>query len=339
MLNIIQRICWNSKDWRMPTGSTHEKGFPDQHGYGHEEWNFNLEDSLDGYIFPYTYSVPQEKNLKSSDGKFTIGFFTQHPASKRWMLVGFHHDAEIIDEDEYQKIISHFDENGVFSRRARELHTASSQFETEEQALIQVRDAFIKKWIRAKCRIDNVEYLESPFFIEKPSNHRFTKFTYVDSFPVPSKQFKVNSTPTALAEDGYLRETEKNFKEIIPRHNRLSNTFCKWLRSNKITPIQEQNFIDVLFSINKASFIAELKITYGTSTKKAIRESIGQLFEYNLYPGRELHDKWLIVLDALPSKKDKQYIDNINKVYNTKIALVWQTENKFVFYPDSAIDL
>ena len=323
----------------MPTGSTHEKGFPDQHGYGHEEWNFNLEDSFDGYIFPYTYSIPQEKYLKDSDGKFTIGFFAQHPSSKRWMLVGFHHDAEIVDENEYQKIISHFDESGIFSRRARELHTASSQFNSEKQALKQVRSGFIKQWIKTKCRIENVEYLENPIFIEKPSNHRFAKFTYVDSFPAPSKQFKANSTPTVLAEDGYLRETEKNLKEIIPRHNKLSNAFCKWLRSNNINPVQEKNFIDVLFSTNKASYIAELKITYGTSTKKAIRESIGQLFEYNLYPGRELHEKWLIVLDVSPSTKDKQYIDNLNKMYKTKIALGWQAENKFIFYPDSASGL
>ena len=252
----------------MPTGSTHEKGFPHQHGYGHEEWNFNLEDSFNGYIFPYIYSIPQEKHLKESDGKFTIGFFAQHPSSKRWMLVGFHHDAEIIGENEYQKIISHFEESGVFSRRARELHAASSQFNTEKEALKQVRNVFIKPSIKAKCRVENVEYLENPVFIEKPTNHRFKTFTYEDSFPIPSKQFEVGTTPTVLAEDGYLRETEKNLQEITPRHNKLSNAFCKWLKSNKINPAQEKDFIDVLFSANKTSYIAELKITYGTSTKK-----------------------------------------------------------------------
>ena len=113
MLNVLQRICWNSKDWRMPAGASDENGFPSQYGYGHEEWNFNTEDNYGGYIFPYTYSIPQEKYLKKLNGKFTIGFFTKHPLSKSWLLIGYHHDVEIIRDEEYSKIIEHFDNNDV----------------------------------------------------------------------------------------------------------------------------------------------------------------------------------------------------------------------------------
>jgi len=44
MTAILQRVCWNTRGWTMPSGSTQERGFPGENGFGHEEWNFQTAD-------------------------------------------------------------------------------------------------------------------------------------------------------------------------------------------------------------------------------------------------------------------------------------------------------
>ncbi|MCD6273251.1 MAG: hypothetical protein J7K30_10530 [Deltaproteobacteria bacterium] len=340
MLKIMQRMCWNTRGWKLPSGSTYEGGFPGEQGYGHEEWNFQLADKFQENIFPYTYQIPQEKKLEENDGKFSIGFFSRHPETKEWLMVGIHHDAEIISDEEYSEIIKFFDGNGVFKRRANELFAASETFKNYKAALKEVYNGFKKKWIRVKCNVENVEYFTNPILIPKPSSHRFTRFSYVEKFPVSlESQIIDEQKPSALAEDGYYRESSFSLKTIIPKHNILSNKFCNWLKSQKIDPIQEENYVDVIFEFNGNKFIAELKIVYGSSTTKAIRESIGQLLEYNHYPSRTAKDKWLIVLDEKPSESDLIYIDNIRNKYNFPLCLGWENNGEFELYPFKIRDL
>lgn len=179
----MQRICWNTRGWKLPSGSTYEGGFPGEKGFGHEEWNFQLSDEYNGYIFPYTYKTPQTKKLNDNNGKFSIGFFSIHPETKESIIIGIHHDAELITEDEYSSIINYFEDKKLFDRRANELLVACNSFENYDAALEEVRDGFRKKWIRVKCKVTNVEQLSIPIIIPKPASHRFTRFSYVDDFP------------------------------------------------------------------------------------------------------------------------------------------------------------
>lgn len=144
---------------------------------------------------------------------------------------------------------------------------------------------------------------------------------------------RVDHFHSALAEDGYFRESPEKFQEIILKHNILSNEFSKWLKNNGINCAQEENFIDVLFKHNQKNYIAELKIVYGVSTTKSIREAFGQLLEYNFYKGRFENDEWMIILDRKPVKDDKKYIDVLKEKLNFPIRLGWSTKKSFKFYP------
>lgn len=335
MLRLMQRVCWNTRGWQMPSGSTTEKGFPGENGFGHEEWNFQLTDAWNGYIFPYTYLVPQNKILDDNNGTFDIGFFSRHQEQNKWILIGIHHNAQLIEADEYPEIIDSFSEREILARRADELLSATARFKTYRDALKEVTDAFRKPFIRVKSPVSHIEIFQPPIPIEKPSNHRFKSFTYVDRFPGPTiKSHDAKRSPSALAEDGYYRESSSNLKRIIPKHNILSNTFCRWLTDRGIKAKQEENYIDIFFELGDESYIAELKITYGVGTTKAIRESLGQLLEYNHYPGRYVKGKWLIVLDQDPMDTDFEYIDNLRKERYLPLFLGWQAGTDFQFYPE-----
>ena len=334
MLRLMQRVCWNTRGWQLPTGATNEKGFPSENGFGHEEWNFQLADTWNGHIFPYTYLVPQQQILLKNNGKFDIGFFSRHQEQNEWIFIGIHHNAQLIDDDEYPQILNSFSDRGILARRADELSSASPNFESYSKALREVTDAFKKRYVRVKSPVANIEIFPQPIPMQKPSNHRFKSFTYVDNFPLTNtKSRDLKKEPSALAEDGYYRESQRNLKIILPKHNKLSNCFCSWLATKGINAKQEENYIDILFEANRENYIAELKIVYGVGTTKAIRESLGQLFEYNYYPGRNIKKNWLVVLDQKPMDGDFKYIDNLRSARNLPILVGWQVESEFCFYP------
>ena len=148
--------------------------------------------------------------------------------------------------------------------------------------------------------------------------HHFARFIYLKGSFAPSatsgKAPKVQSEQTVakapLAEDAYYRESTAKLKIIVPRHNALSNDFCKWLKKQHcVDAIQERQRVDVRFDLKNKKVLAELKVSYGVGTTKSIREALGQLLEYNYYPGRRAADAWLNFLDDEPSDQDRQFVE------------------------------
>jgi hypothetical protein len=137
-----------------------------------------------------------------------------------------------------------------------------------------------------------------------------------------------------LLEEAYYRESPARLKIIIPRHNKLSNAFTKWLKKEHTTDaIQEHNRIDIHFKMMKQMVLAELKICFGVGTTRSIREALGQLLEYNHYPKRQAADVWLIILDEEPSNDDRQFIDRLREKKSLPLTIGWASHRGFSFHP------
>lgn len=46
---VLKPIIWNENNYLGPSGSTKSKGYPEEHGYGHEEWNGRPDWIWDGW--------------------------------------------------------------------------------------------------------------------------------------------------------------------------------------------------------------------------------------------------------------------------------------------------
>ena len=137
---------------------------------------------------------------------------------------------------------------------------------------------------------------------------------------------------SALAEDGYYRESPQSLKFIVKRHNKLSNDFCQWLNRAGYQEIsQENHHVDMSFKRSGKLYLAELKVCYGTGSTKAIREALGQLLEYNYYPGRSLTDYWVIVLDEHPTSDDVSFIRKLKHALGIPLYLGWEITDEFEF--------
>lgn len=142
----------------------------------------------------------------------------------------------------------------------------------------------------------------------------------------------------SLIEDAYYRESKAVLKVIVPRHNRLSNDFVRWLKAEHgISAFQEQDRIDIQFNLRGRSHVAELKVCFGVDARRSIREALGQLFEYNHYPKRRCAEVWLIVLDEPPSADDRMFVENLQNNRGLPVTIGWQVQEGFRFagsWPD-----
>ena len=171
-------------------------------------------------------------------------------------------------------------------------------------------------------------------------NHRFKSFTYLHAGPLAKiktrrqvrKALKFNSREQS--EESYTRSSAAAQRVIIPRHRKLSNGFCRWLHTyHQARAITERSFVDVRFVIHGRDVLAELKICHGISPRKAIRESLGQLMEYNYYRGRVSAQEWLVVLDERPTENDRHFVSALRDQRGLPLFLGWRIGAGFKFFP------
>lgn len=149
-----------------------------------------------------------------------------------------------------------------------------------------------------------------------------------------SKVPPVSPESDALRTESYVRAGAAAMRIIERRHNALSNQFAEWLLAKYgIKAAQERGQIDIQFRRGNVEVLAELKICYGSSSRHAVREALGQLLEYNYYPSRKPTQEWLIVLDVEPEESDLVFISLLRKQLSLPICLGWQCENDFSFSP------
>ena len=341
MIAMLQRVCWNSSGWRLPTGSSSEGGHPRQMGFGHEEWNFQADDAFDGNVYGHL-PHPSEQARRKSEGHFQIAFWAFHPEAREKLLVGYYHDATLPTPGDYKRLDAYFRDQGIYERRANELLAAVPSLGVN-RAREEVTCAVVKHWLSFKCPVDKVEalsdYVALPDKVQgKSIGMRFGRSTHVSKIPsieelkeiTAEEHTRTERRTTPLAEDGYYREFGARLKYILPRHNILSNQFSAWLRRKRYTDVrQEKAGVDIEFISGSDLCRAELKVCYGVGTTKAIREALGQLLEYNYYGNRESAKWWFIILDQQPSSNDKSYVANLRTKLGLPLVLGWREEEAF----------
>jgi hypothetical protein len=336
MQSLLQKICWNLDGWRRPSGVPQDKGNPGKHGWGNEEWNFRTEDAVNGYVYGFLQYRPSNSVQKKANNEYEIGFWTINPQTKQRWLVGFYHNAAMVSERDRLVLDREFKRRGIYDRRIEEMREALPN-RSVAKISSDIFKSVAKGWINFKCKISDVEVLsiQTPMprklFGKHVSEHYKTATLLakpIDVSKLTKAAAKSNHVPgtfnSPLAEDGYLRLTPESSARIIPRHNILSNHFATWLKGRFTDIAQEKGRVDVEFRDGDKLCRAELKVCGGIEPRKAIREALGQLLEYNFYGGRTLADEWFIVLDQAPSPEDLMYLGRLVRELSMPIRLCWQ---------------
>jgi hypothetical protein len=136
----------------------------------------------------------------------------------------------------------------------------------------------------------------------------------------------------SLAEISYIRATPALLRIVQPRHKRLANQFARWLRAQGFEEVRfEQDQIDVTFSRGSTDYMSEIKVVYGVSAAKSIREAMGQVMEYNFYGSRQPYDEWLVLLDTRPAVDDTEYVRRLSSELDLPLNVGWRKKSGFHF--------
>ena len=97
MIYLFQRVVQNHFQWTRPSpgrlGPSGEGEYVKSNGYGFEDWNFNKNLLIDGYIYGY---LPYQPTETKRGEIFKIAFSTY--TNQQWYLVGFYIDCKFVNE-------------------------------------------------------------------------------------------------------------------------------------------------------------------------------------------------------------------------------------------------
>lgn len=137
-----------------------------------------------------------------------------------------------------------------------------------------------------------------------------------------------------LQDWAYTRYTTADIRVIQRRHVQLCNQFTKWLVQTRNTGYRvERRNIDLSFTDNGLRYLVEFKIAYSGDAKPAIREALGQILEYNHYPPRIAHDRWILVTDCRPNESDFLFLRRLRS-FGLPLSFGWPENRHFEFSED-----
>jgi hypothetical protein len=340
----IARLTWNTNDWLMPSGTIGKSKDQDTHegkfGFGHEEWLFNTEKLIDGYH--YGFLEPVNKHFDTYSGKaYDTWLYTIEDVGKKRnrYVVGYIKELEVLTKKQARDAYKEYKHNGWLNEMKLQLKDVDADV-----------DEFTK-WKDEK--ILNVRFLPENLSIEEDFIHaqqiadseglsRYTFAEYKDSylceetiekvqkdnFSFKSQKRTDSDVTSSKTKKGKYRREAKNV-EVIYQHNEISKKLTEQLREiygwENVTPEHAagygRNSIDIAVRRDKGLIFYEIK-TYN-SLMSCIREAIGQLIEYSMWPDQQKAEE-LIIVSPFYGKigKVSTYMKHIRKIYN--IPLYYQ---------------
>lgn len=315
--NKIARICWNTKNWKIPSGpegkSTSIGSYEYENGFGHEEWLFNKSRIVDGYHYSF-FEPLRLKSYKHINKTYNLSLFTINSLNKKYLVVEIT-NIECISGDESKRVFEIYKRNGWLDQMKNEVKLVGGKWEsiiaTNPEIFFNVRFKFANVFPAEEL----IEISEEDISI---TTHCFKL--------LPKKQpLTLLTDDENENDDGNEKNTNKRKKvfnvecEYDPYHDMMQNALVKLLRASGEYKrvIIEKGRVDIKAETkNKNWHYFELKTD---NPKLSIRKALGQVMEYAYFPDLEKATKLIIVADAEPDPDTIKYLDFIRKKFNLPV--------------------
>jgi len=329
-LDKVARICYNTYGWIKPSGpegksknlETHES----KYGFGHEEWLFDFSKLINGYH--YGFLEPIFKYPYTYVGKvFNVHLITIDSESKKRYWVGEIQELEVIDLQENQRIKKEYQKRGWYG-----------ELEYQLKAL-KIDPSLLGEWtgndwlFNVKFKPEN--YKSDTLIEVDPKDKAIssTRYTLINLSKLPSEISEWEdaqgsfgppqiSDPKPNFNQTSIRTSVPRISEIPHLHYRITESLYKYLNKEGFTVQWEKlcpagGKIDMIgWKRNKATFF-EIK-TY-PSAKACIREALGQILEYSLYPSENRAQKLVVISQNKCTISDKKYIMHLREYLNLNL--------------------
>lgn len=337
VLPKVARLCWNDHGWQQPSGKDGKSdssghAFEKDKGYGYEEWLFDMDRIIDGVH----YGFIQALNKGDHEGKvydihlYAIKRIRQNSKSK-YYWIGRIKQAKVLSTQQARKILQQYKEMGWFDEMRSELQD------------VRVKDfdfAPIKedKIFNVAFEATSAGYVlfDEPIEVANPKLEISKGYHYVlsdllkktSSITSTTGKYKFrsghNPTKTGSLNSGYtisvVNKTlfHKEMQEQI--FNQLASEYGVERVGTEVATGHGTS-IDVVLNIEEDKDIFYEVKTSG-SALKCIREALGQILEYSMYPEKFLCSKMIIVGPHAPEDKVKRYMAYLRDI--TKLPIFYQ---------------
>jgi hypothetical protein len=337
----LARIAYNEEGWQRPSGrygkSKGKNSHEGKYGYGNEEWLFDKERLIGGYH--YAFLEPIYKYYDCYKGrKFDITLYTVDTDTSRRYWVGEIKNLEVISEEEAAKVRAYYVKEGWWLSMQDEIKTVVGgslhKFKIKNPLFnvrFKVSDGMLYV-APVEISADNPLFKINRYVLlnnEKQYNTvDFTTDTF-DFTNAPSS-LPPETNPSKKRYDRPPKVVEMKFlhQEIS---DKLHRHFAKIYGLDKVkTNIRAGygcNEVDMIIERNDAEIEGyvyyEIK-TYD-SLRLSIREALGQILEYAMWPDKSRAEKFVIVTQPCPNEIDtaRKYFENLRKTL--KINIYYQS--------------
>lgn len=285
-MTYIARICDNASNWQHPTRTANESkdSFHSMHGYGHEEWLFRFEWQIGGWQYGFLQGVNKGWKSRINRGERVgdVVLYTHSAAGRRYVARIRH--VEFLDGAQAAAALEHYKERGWYDQMLKEIDEIGG----ERSGL--GNDDWAPNVLNVRFRVADVEWYPPDVFAAPDSavsrNNRYQLVEIDDVAQLPSTVSarrpgrKGQATPPV--QDSYYASGGAG-RECSPEHWMLVTALHKELLkefSEKEISF-ETNFVDVTVTTATQKILYEVKSDY--STRRVLRQAIGQLLEYAYY--------------------------------------------------------
>lgn len=337
----VARLCWNDLGWVRPSG-TYGKSksveiYEAEHGYGHEEWLFDIGKLIDGYHYGFLEPIGKYQELYEGQ-KFDIWLYSINGINKKRYWIGKILNVEVIDNKQAAKIKKEY----IKRRWIKEMEEQLIASGSDPDKLLSGPDIY---FFNIKFDPLNIS-LNDPYF-ELPSGHKIysqSRYNFMHYHDVFEKENVKQDTfslaiPASIKQTGadnnepssYIREAK--FVEIDNLHDIISNKLVEKLRGTygKENVYTEHdagyngNRVDIIVKDGEKVIFYEIK-TY-PSLKTNIREAIGQLMEYSFWTSEDKATELVVITQPHGDfDKAKVYFNHLRDKF--KLPLYYQSYNK-----------
>lgn len=341
LVNYNRRACrltYNDLGYILPSGrqgkSKNQKSHEGLHGYGHEEWLFDISKLIDGYH--YGFLEPIRKHQNSYLNKvFDVWMYTINAEAKQRYYVGEIKNVEVITRELASQVKNYYKGSGWLKTMEDQIRSCGAN----ETGFSNYQGLDIFN-IRFKARD---LFVPEDYIVIHEANPiwkfgRYSLLSMRDDFEVPAKgyngEFSFQKPDLSDIDESnnpkrVLSIREPKSVEITYLHESISKHLTKILRvQHKPEDVYAEhpagygrNRIDIVVNAPEGFTFYEIK-TYN-SLMNSIREAMGQLMEYALWPGVQKAMKMVIVSHNLITEEAIAYLKYLRNCH--KLPIYYQS--------------
>ena|GEM_PF-1176711 len=304
----VTRLCWNSGGWLRPSGEACEiqaGGFVVDHGFGHEEWLFDVNRTLDGLHYGFLQGV-NNSAAKLRGTNIDVLLFTIAGGGRRFYVGRIRH-AHVLTAEQAETAYDAHVRRGWLEEMREDVRAVGGDPSTLDDAdWTGVLNICFRP--EALERFDPLRFPEAGDRVFKLQRYKLQRLRHPRRF-MQSTHAAGTKTPRPTQAKPRIG-TGATIAEAV--HNRIQNRLRRLLveRYGDNAVLFEVHGVDV--RVDHAELLAYFEVKSDAEARLAIRKAIGQLLEYAHWTPRERATPRLIVVGPGPRTDDvDEYLGRI----------------------------